>query len=458
MRCQATSFKRERKTLEQENFHVFTTSHEQPVVCRFAGVSRKGNDMRYNGQKMKMLCSIRHLLLLTSFTGILNLVYLMFFADLKGNVELYTLSSSIVLRRQIASIQVDSEAAKIAAGPSLSYLELLNLDLKDIVQRYLSSSETVAKHYEVANLQDDNLPQQKFGHKSVPRCSPSLFLLIMVHSSPANFMDRESIRLSWGREDNPINQGSWTNSERSWKTVFLVGQSNSSNLNNLLEQEARVHNDIVIGDFRDTFRNLSLKTLFGLQWSFQHCQAKYILKTDEDCFVNVLSLLEWLQEYHVTNGSKPIYTGNVQTEMEVMREKSHRYYVSTKDFNQRVYPPYASGGGYVFSVSLLPKLIEASKRVPIIPVEDACFGLYMQEIGVKPLHNTRILPYVFCDNTRTTLHERPICHFRKPLVVHGIKDLLHIQTHYNVLLMSFMPTICSYVDNQSASKNVQLSC
>lgn len=163
---------------------------------------------------MNKLCSIRFLLLLTSFTGLLNLVYLMFFADLKGNLDLYTLSSSSVLRRQIASIQVDSEA-RVSAGPSLSYLELLNLDLKDVVQRYLSSSETVAKHYEVARLQEDNLLEQhELAHNSVPLCPPSLFLLIIIHSSPANFMDRESIRLSWGREDNPINQGSWTNSER----------------------------------------------------------------------------------------------------------------------------------------------------------------------------------------------------------------------------------------------------
>ena len=168
------------------------------------------------GHYFNKVCSVRNLLLLTSLTGLLNLVYLMFLADIKGNLEFYTSqhSSSGVLRRQIASIQVDSEA-KVAVGPSLSYLELLNLDLKDIVQRYMSSSATVAKHYEI-NLQDqDKLSQQRLVHNSVvPHCAPSPFLLIMVHSSPTNFMDRESIRLSWGREDNPVNQGSWTNSER----------------------------------------------------------------------------------------------------------------------------------------------------------------------------------------------------------------------------------------------------
>lgn len=164
---------------------------------------------------MNKYCTIRHLLMLASLTGLLNLVYLMFLADIKGNLELYKLrrSSSSVLRRQIASIQVDSDVK--SAGPSLSYLEVLNLDLKELVQRYMASSETVAKQYDPDNLQGGHQQDQKLVNRfTMPRCLPAPFLLIMVHSSPANFMDRESIRLSWGREDNPINQGSWTSPER----------------------------------------------------------------------------------------------------------------------------------------------------------------------------------------------------------------------------------------------------
>lgn len=411
------------------------------------------------GHKMNKYCTIRHLLVLASLTGILNLVYLMFIADVRGNPELYSLqrSSSSILRRQIASIQVDSEVK--STGPSLSYLELLNLDLKDLVQRYMASSETVAKQYELDNLQGEHHQEHKVvNHFSMPRCIPTPFLLIMVHSRPVNFMDRESIRLSWGREDNPINQGSWTSPERSWKTVFLVGQTNNSKLNNLIKQEAQAHKDIVIGNFLDSYRNLSLKTLLGFQWSWRQCQPKYILKTDEDCYVNVISLVQWLQEYHETNGSKPLYAGNIQRDMQVVRNKKHRYYVSFMDINRHTYPPYASGGGYVFSATLLPRLLTASRKVPMIPIEDACVGLYMRHIGIGPVHDTRILPFVFCDRKETRLNERPICHLRDPLVLHGVRDILQIQTHYNVLLMTFIPTICSYVENQSFSKHFQQSC
>ena len=240
--------------------------------------------------------------------------------------------------------------------------------------------------------------------------------------------------------------------------MFLVGRSNGSNLNNLLQHETQIYRDIVIGDFHDSYRNLSLKTLLGVKWSLGHCQPTYILKTDEDCYVNVIALVQWLHDYHVTNGSKPLYAGKIQKGMQVVRKRSHRYYVSFKRFHWPVFPAYASGGGYVFSASLLRKILNASREVPLIPVEDACFGLYMQHIGIKPTENLRFLPFVFCDGENNRLNERPICHFRDPLVIHGIRDVLQIQTHYNVLLMTFMPTICSYVDSQSLGKNIERLC
>lgn len=40
----------------------------------------------------------------------------------------------------------------------------------------------------------------------VPDCKQPPFLLIMIHSTPANVMEREAIRLSWGRPENSINK------------------------------------------------------------------------------------------------------------------------------------------------------------------------------------------------------------------------------------------------------------
>ena len=40
--------------------------------------------------------------------------------------------------------------------------------------------------------------------------------------------------------------------------------------------------------FQDIYYNLTLKTVMGLKWSSIYCsQAKYVMKTDDDIFVNV---------------------------------------------------------------------------------------------------------------------------------------------------------------------------
>ena len=40
--------------------------------------------------------------------------------------------------------------------------------------------------------------------------------------------------------------------------------------------------------FQDIYYNLTLKTVMGLKWSSIYCsQVKYVMKTDDDIFVNV---------------------------------------------------------------------------------------------------------------------------------------------------------------------------
>ena len=48
---------------------------------------------------------------------------------------------------------------------------------------------------------------------------------------------------------------------------------------------------------QDTYTNLTLKTVMGLKWGAIFCpQAKYVMKTDDDIFINVPLLHRALQE------------------------------------------------------------------------------------------------------------------------------------------------------------------
>lgn len=236
---------------------------------------------------------------------------------------------------------------------------------------------------------------------------------------------------------------------RSWKTVFLIGQSSNSKLNDLVHEEASIYKDIVIGSFKETYRNLYMKMVFSLKWPLgQKCQASYILKTDEDCFVNIGNLLNWLSNYHRANGTHPLYAGRVQPDMKVVRDKGSRYYVSEKDHPAEMFKPYVSGGGYVLSGILLPSLAKVSQRSPLFENEDALLGSLMHQLGVQPTDNNKFLPSIFCGiSDIDRFREANMCALSRQIVLHGVKDKHQLEMHFNNALLNYFPSLCSLETN-----------
>ncbi|XP_010193189.1 PREDICTED: beta-1,3-galactosyltransferase 2-like, partial [Mesitornis unicolor] len=55
-----------------------------------------------------------------------------------------------------------------------------------------------------------------------------------------------------------------------------------------LEEENSLHGDLIQQDFMDTYNNLTLKTLMGMEWVSKHCpNASYVVKADSDVFLNL---------------------------------------------------------------------------------------------------------------------------------------------------------------------------
>lgn len=243
---------------------------------------------------------------------------------------------------------------------------------------------------------------------------------------------------------------------RSWKTVFLIGQSSDPRLNDLVLQEANIYKDIMIGSFQDTYRNLNMKMIFSLKWPLeQKCRVSYILKTDEDCYVNIWNLLHWLRSYHEANGWRPLYAGRVQTEMPVVRDTKSRYYVSEEDHPADIYKPYASGGGYVISASLLPALVNVSRTSPIFANEDALLGSLMYRIGIQWTDNQKFLPLIFCSHlNKYRFRDMHMCGLSRQIILHGIRDRLQLEMHFNSALYNHFPSLCSSHMNYEDMRDV----
>jgi hypothetical protein len=134
------------------------------------------------------------------------------------------------------------------------------------------------------------------------------------------------LSVSNARAKRNIIRNTWVNrlrSEHRMKAAFIVGRINESeHWHQLLDTENKRYKDIIMIDDFDSYDNLSYKVLAGFHWALQNCQsAKYIVKVDDDVFVNVDSLKEWLD-------------GN-STDFDVMGPKNRNQLVMWKNSNIR---------------------------------------------------------------------------------------------------------------------------
>ncbi|XP_054578482.1 beta-1,3-galactosyltransferase 4 isoform X2 [Eptesicus fuscus] len=246
------------------------------------------------------------------------------------------------------------------------------------------------------------------------------FLLILVSTAPENLNQRNAIRASWGgqREARGLRV----------QTLFLLGEPGGrhparGSLENDLERESVARGDILQAAFQDSYRNLTLKTLSGLSWADKHCpRARYILKTDDDVFVNVPELVSelvrrggrWEQwergmepqrEAEAGDGGweggsptpvrQPmplLYLGRVHWRVHPSRTPGGKHQISEEQWPATwgPFPPYASGTGYVLSASAVQLILQVASRAPLLPLEDVFVGVSARRGGLTPTHCVKL--------------------------------------------------------------------
>ncbi|XP_018430903.1 PREDICTED: beta-1,3-galactosyltransferase 4-like [Nanorana parkeri] len=134
-----------------------------------------------------------------------------------------------------------------------------------------------------------------------PKCRTDLLLLILVTTHPGHRDSRNAIRKTWASPS--------TGTSGRWRAVFLVGRTLDVELDWHIHHEQKMNADILMGDYRDSYRNLTLKVMHGMKWAVERCRPRYILKTDDDCFVNTHYLPSFLRDR--LPGTAHLYVGAV---------------------------------------------------------------------------------------------------------------------------------------------------
>ncbi|XP_059201651.1 N-acetyllactosaminide beta-1,3-N-acetylglucosaminyltransferase 2 [Centropristis striata] len=264
------------------------------------------------------------------------------------------------------------------------------------------------------------------------------FLLLAIKSTQLNFKNRQAIRRTWGRV-GWVAAGQRSSSgggERGGyvRRVFLLGKDNTEDLDvvlsELLRLESKHYGDILQWDFKDTFFNLTLKDVLFWSWFSRSCgQTRFVLKGDDDVFVNTPNMITYLQDQlkkpqaHIT--MKDFMIGEVIAAAAPNRGNLSKYFIPDS-FYKGFYPMYAGGGGVVYSGQLTRRLHEMSKRVHLFPIDDVYVGMCMKRLNAHPIHHPAFLTFDFPGKEE----EKP-CSYHTILLVHkrSPEQLIQLWAH-----------------------------
>ena len=217
-------------------------------------------------------------------------------------------------------------------------------------------------------------------------CHKDTFAVIMVFSSAENFEQRTAIRETWGT----VSQ----NTANRTKVIFLLGSPNHEQLypnrehiKDRIDKEYHIYGDVIQASFEDSYRNLSLKSVAMLKWMNAYCQiAKFLLKTDDDVFINTKVLL---QDLHNSVHSRFIM-GNIIAAAQPIQDRTSKWYTPKNVYSEQMYPKYISGTAYVISGDLISDLFKVTMETDLFLWEDIFItGICAKKLDAKHIFNAK---------------------------------------------------------------------
>ncbi|XP_053659199.1 beta-1,3-galactosyltransferase 5-like [Anopheles marshallii] len=247
-----------------------------------------------------------------------------------------------------------------------------------------------------------HLPDSACVANLCPRNGTDVTLLILVTSAPTHREQRLAIRQSWGHYG----------SRRDISIGFIVGQTDDARIEDQLAAESYMYSDLIRGNFIDSYRNLTLKTISLLEWTKLHCpNASFLLKTDDDMFINVPKLLQFMEAHG--NQRRTIF-GRLAKKWKPIRNKKSKYYVSPEQYYPPVFPPFTTGPAYLLTADIINEMFDKSLSQTYLKLEDVyTTGIVAQLLNIHRINVKEFL------NRRIAFNQ---CNIKKAISIHMVKN------------------------------------
>lgn len=235
-------------------------------------------------------------------------------------------------------------------------------------------------------------------------------VLIIVHSAVSYFDKRNAVRSTWANASLLRHYN--------MRILFFVGMTTDRDVQHQVEQESLTHQDIVQGKFIDSYRNMTHKGVLWLRWVAEHCpEAEYVLKIDDDVFVNTFLLAE---TYRTLPGEMTCeLLGNGTNK--INRGAYDKWKVALESFKEyKFYPMDMCRGYFVHMTSdMVKRMYNVAKETQFFWIDDVyLFGILTAKVNAKQGNFTTHLVneknQLIGYNCFQTFHRK--CHFIAYLV------------------------------------------
>jgi len=145
------------------------------------------------------------------------------------------------------------------------------------------------------------------------------------------------------------------------------------------------YGDVLVGDFYESYQNLTYKHVMGITWAAQFCShAKYVVKQDDDVIFDVYQLVHIINEQEHMENSKLLFPdfkneenaifGKLLDKQTIIRDPKSKWYVPANKFKRKIlYPPFVSGWAYITTIPVINSLLQVLSRDSIgyFEIDDA---------------------------------------------------------------------------------------
>ena len=252
----------------------------------------------------------------------------------------------------------------------------------------------------------------------------NIFMIVLVNSAAKGGISRkrrEAIRETWANQSSCEQRKALSDNrlkDLSWLLVFVVGKMGRGTKDDELNiAEAKKHNDMLIGNITDNYINNVVKLYMGQIWASRF-DIQYTLKTDDDVYVRIPGVLDYLVNAQLP---RPFYGGWTYKSHKVSRSLRGKWTVSWKYFSEVAFPEFNAGAFFILSSDLLNRLFNYAHVRKPFHTDDAYVGVAMRDFGVNV---TRIPSFHLLPNMHAFVHNATDC---KLLSIHGFSHRLRAE-------------------------------